>query len=124
MTGRVWIIPVVVAALSAAGVVGADYISVPTLTHVFDAEFEGEPAKAELIVEGVRCHGMADFLREHIESVPGLVSIVAYAGKHRVIVEYSPREIGLDEIVAAINAPSQTDDGWVQYFEVVSCEEM
>lgn len=124
MTGRVWIIPVVVAALSVAGVVGADYVSVPTLTHVFDVEFEGESATAELIVEGVRCHGMADFLREHIESVPGLVSMVAYAGKHRVIIEYSPRNVNLDEIVAAINAPTRTDDGWVQYFEVVSCEGM
>jgi len=124
LTSRVWIIPVVVAALAAAGLVGANYISVPTLTHVFDAEFEGETARAELIVQGVKCYGMSDFLREHIESVPGLVSMVTYAGKHRVIIEYSPRHVSLDEIIAAINAPSETGDGWVRYFEVVSRKEI
>jgi len=124
LTSRVWIIPLVVAALAAAGVVGANFISVPTLTHVFDAEFEGETARAELIVEGVKCYGKADFLREHIESVPGLVSMAAYGGKHRVIIEYSPRDVSLDEIIAAINVPSETDDGWVRYFEVVFRKEM
>lgn len=124
MTRRVYIIPAVLVALAAAGVVGASYMSVPTLTHVFDESFEGEAARAELIVEGVRCHGMADFLREHIESVPGLVSMVAYAGKRRVVIDYSARQVSLDDIVAAINAPSETADGWVRYFEVTSRREL
>ena len=119
MTRRAYIIPAVIAALAAAGVVGAGYISVPTLTHVFDAGFEGDTAKAELIVEGVRCYGMADFLREHIETLPGLVSMVAYAGKHRVIIEYAPALVSLEEIVAAIDEPSVTESGPVRYFEVV-----
>jgi hypothetical protein len=124
MTRRAYIIPAVIAALAAAGLAGANYISVPTLTHVFEPDFEGETARAELIVEGVRCHGMADFLREHIESLPGLVSMVAYAGKHRVIIEYSPERISLDGIVAAINEPSDTDEGRVRYFEVVSRKDL
>ena len=124
MTRRVYIIPAVLVLLAAAGLVGANYISVPTLTYVFNENFEGQTARAELIVQGVRCHGMADFLREHIESLPGLVSMVAYAGKHRVIIEYSASEVSLDDIVSAINAPSQTDDGWVTYFEVTSRREL
>jgi len=123
LTRRVYLIPVVVAALAAAGVVGANYISVPTLTHQFDSEFAGEAAGAELIVQGVRCYGTADFLREHIEAVPGLISMVAYAGKHRVIIMYSPSEVSLDDIVTAINAPSMTADGPVRYFEVTSRRE-
>lgn len=119
MTGRVYVIPAVIAVLTVAGVVGAGYISVPTLTHEFDPEFDGETAEAVLIVEGVRCRGMADYLREHIEHLPGLVSMVAYAGKHRVVIEYSPRAVDVDGIIAAIEAPAKTDDGLIQYFDVI-----
>jgi hypothetical protein len=124
LTGRVFIIPAVIAALTVAGVVGAGYINVPTLSHVFDPAFDGETATAELIVEGVRCYGTADYLREHIEHLPGLVSMVAYAGKHRVVVEYSEQAVSLDTIIAEIERPVQTEDGLIQYFDVVSRKNM
>jgi hypothetical protein len=117
---RVWVIPVVVVSLTVVGVVGAGYISVPTLTYMFDPGFAGETEKAALTVEGVRCYRTADFLREHIESVPGLVSMVTYAGRHRVIIEYSPQAIGIDDIVAAIESPVLTDHGRMRYFSVLS----
>ena len=123
MTGRVYIIPVVIAALAALGVIGAGYISVPTLTHQFDPDHDGETETAVLIVEGVRCYGMADFLREHIETLPGLVSMVAYGGKHRVVIEYSPQVVDVEAIIAAIEEPVATDDGKMQYFDVVSRED-
>ena len=120
VTARAYIIPAVIAALAVAGVVGANYINVPSLSHVFDADHRGETATTELVVEGVRCSGMADFLREHIETLPGLVSMVAYAGKHRVVIEYSPETVEVEEIVARIEAPVETEEGPVQYFEVTS----
>lgn len=120
MSRRVWVIPVVVVSLAVVGVVGAGFISVPTLTYVFDPGFAGETEKAALTVEGVRCYRTADFLRTHIESVPGLVGMVAYAGRHRVVIEYSPQAIGIDGIIAAIERPVLTDHGRMRYFSVLS----
>jgi hypothetical protein len=76
------------------------------------------------LFEGVRCYGTADYLREHIEHLPGLVSMVAYAGKHRVVVEYSEQAVSLDTIIAEIERPVQTEDGLIQYFDVVSRKNM
>lgn len=120
MTARVWVVPAVIVILAVAGVVGANYISVPTLTHAFDTRVEGEVATTVLIIDGVRCRGTADFLREHIEHLPGLISMVAYAGKHRVVIKYSPEAIDVETIIAAIEKPIQTDNGLLRYFDVIS----
>ena len=122
MTRRVYIVPAIVALLTLAGVLGADYISIPTLSHVFDKNPGGESATAVFTVYGVRCYGTADLLREHIGSLPGLVSMVAYAGKHRVIIEYCPGVIGPEDIISAVEKPILTDEGLMQYFDVISHE--
>ncbi|MGD9400833.1 MAG: hypothetical protein PVF95_01060 [bacterium] len=122
MTARVWVVPAVVASLAVAGLLGASLISVPTLTHSFDPGFEGERATTVLTVDGVRCWGTADFLREHIEHVPGLVSMVAYAGKHRVVIVYSPGAVDVEEIISEIERPIETDDGNLMFFDVISSE--
>ena len=123
MTKRVFIVPAVIAALTVAGVLGAGFISVPTLTHAFDGDFSGEARRAVLTVEGVRCYGTADFLREHIEHVPGLVSMTAYAGRKRVVIEYSAGEVDLDEIIAAIEEPISVESERMEYFKVTSCRD-
>jgi hypothetical protein len=116
------VVPAVVASLAVAGLLGASLISVPTLTHSFDPGFEGERATSVLTVDGVRCWGTADFLREHIEHVPGLVSMVAYAGKHRVVIVYSPGAVDVEEIISEIERPIETDDGNLMFFDVISSE--
>jgi len=120
LKSRAYMIPAVLAILTVAGVLGASFISVPTLTYVYDEGFSGETQKVVLIVEGVRCRGTAVFLREHMESVPGLVSLVAYAGKHRVVIEYAPQAVKVDEIISAIEKPIVTDDGLMEFFRVTS----
>jgi hypothetical protein len=119
MTWKVWFIPVVIAALAFAGVIGSKKISLPTLTYVFDRNFKGESSTAGLTVEGVRCVGTADALRQHISGLPGLVGMVAYAGKHRVVVEYDPRRVTLGEITSTIDRPVMTRQGAIPFFRVV-----
>jgi copper chaperone CopZ len=119
---RVYVVPALVAALAVGGVLGAAYINVPTLTHIYDADPAGATATAVFTVEGVKCHGTADYLREHIESLPGLVSMVAYAGKHRVVIEYSPSALDIETIIKAIEAPISVEGEEVAYFKVVNYE--
>lgn len=122
MTRRVWIIPAVIAALTVAGLLAAGRISLPTLTYTFDEDFRGASADVTLTVRGVHCYGTADMLREHIEEVPGLVSLVAYAGRHKVLVEYDPASITPEEIAAAIEAPADTPAGSRSIFTVLARE--
>jgi hypothetical protein len=122
VTWKVWIIPVVIVALSVAGVLGAKKISLPTLTFIFDKEFNGETATANLTVDGVRCYGTANALREHLAGLPGLVSMIAYGGRHRVVLEFDPRRLGPGEIAKAIERPIQTRQGPTAFFKVLTAE--
>lgn len=122
MTWKVWIIPAVIVALSFAGVLGAKQISLPTLTHIFDKSFKGETKTANLTVDGVRCYGTANALRQHIESLPGLVSMVAYGGRHRIVLEYDPAKTNPDQIALAIERPVMTRQGPMAFFKVLSSE--
>jgi hypothetical protein len=122
VTWRVWIIPVVIVALSFAGLVGAKQISLPTLTYMFDKEFGGKTATAKLTVDGVRCYGTANALREHIAGLPGLVSMVAYGGRHRVDLQYDPQRLAPGQITDAIERPVSTRQGPMAFFKVVSAE--
>jgi hypothetical protein len=122
VTWKVWIIPVVIVALSFAGFMGAKRISVPTLTFIFDKEFRGETATAKLTVDGVRCYGTADALREHIAGLSGLVSMVAYGGRHRVDLRYDPRRVAPDQITESIERPVSTPQGPTAFFKVVGVD--
>jgi copper chaperone CopZ len=122
VTWKVWIIPIVIVALSFAGLMGAKQISLPTLTYMFDKDFGGRAATAKLTVDGVRCYGTANALREHIAGLPGLVSMVAYGGRHRVDLQYDPERLGLDQITEAIARPISTRQGPMAFFKVVSAE--
>jgi hypothetical protein len=122
LSWRVWTIPVVIVGLSIAGVTGAKHISLPTLTYIFDKSFQGEAATANMTVGGVRCYGTANALREHIAALPGLVSMVAYGGRHRVVLEYDPQKVAPDEITRAIERPIMTRQGPVAFFKVLAIE--
>lgn len=122
MTWKVWIVPAVVVGLSLAGVLGAKLISLPTLTFIFDKEFEGGASTASLTVDGVHCYGTADALREHIAGLPGLVSMVAYGGRGRVVLEYDPDQLSLTQITQAIELPIQTRQGPMSFFRVLAAD--
>ena len=122
MTWKVWLIPTVIIALAFAGVIGAKKISLPTLTYMFDKNFKGESSTARLTVDGVRCVGTANAFREHVSGLPGLVSMVAYGGRHRVVLEYDPQRVTLEDITSAIDKPVMTLQGAIPFFRVVSAK--
>jgi hypothetical protein len=122
LTWKVWIIPAVIVALAFGGVVGAKKISLPTLTFIFDKDFKGHVATAKLTVDGVHCYGTASAFQQHIASLPGLVSMVAYGGRQRVVLEYDPAVTTPSEITAAIERPVMTRQGPVAFFKVLAAE--
>ncbi len=122
MTRKAWIIPAVIVVLSISGMLGASKISLPTLTYIYDKEFTGEAATAKFTVDGVKCYGTANFLREHIEMVPGLVSLVAYGGRHRIVLQYDPQKVTPAQITAAIEQPVMTRNGPTAFFKVFAVD--
>lgn len=120
MTRRVWIIPGVVVVFTILGLVGARHLSIPTFVFVFDEGHTGETASIELTVQGVRCYGTANLLREHISEVPGLVSMVAYGGRHRVALDYDPARTDPGAIRNAIEQPLMMRTGPARVFSVTA----
>jgi hypothetical protein len=123
LTKRVWIIPAVIVLLTLSGVLGARMISIPTLTFTYDETAKGETAHATFVVQGIRCYGTANFLRKHIESVPGLVSIRVYAGKQRADIHYLPDRTSPEQIISSIENPVMTKIGPTRFYKVVSWKE-
>jgi copper chaperone CopZ len=120
LTKKVWIIPAVIIVLSIGGIVGSRAVRIPTLTFRYNESVEREVAHARLTVQGLRCYGTANALREHIGSLPGLVSIAVYAGRRQVDIYYESDETSLEQIISAIEDPIITDAGPVMFFKVVS----
>lgn len=120
MSWRLWLVPAVLAVMTIAGTKGARYLSVPTLTYIYSEIHKGKVARIDLTVEGVRCYGTANLLRQHIAAHPGLVSLVAYGSKHRVVIEFDPNLTDAERICKAIEAPVETRRGPIPFFRVIS----
>ncbi len=120
MGWKIWLVPAVIILMTIAGTQGARYLSLPTLTFTYIEDYEGRTATVDLIVRGVRCYGTANLLRHHIAKVPGVVSLVAYASKHRVVIEYDPILVSPHAIKRAIETPIVTRRGPIPIFKVGS----
>jgi hypothetical protein len=122
LTKKVWLVPVLVVALTVSALLGARLISIPTLAFTYDDTFKGHTSRSTFIVQGVRCYGTANFLREHIAPVPGLVSFVAYAGRHRVDIRFRPDMTTPQDIISAIERPVMTREGPRSFYKVLDCK--
>lgn len=120
MSWRLWLVPAVLGIMALAGTRGARHLSVPTLTYAYTEVHGAKTAKVDIVVDGVRCYGTANLLKQHIASHPGLVSLVAYGSRHRVVIEFDPTMTNAEAICKAIEAPVQTKRGPVPFFRVVS----
>ncbi len=109
-----------IVAFSIAGLLGARHISLPTLTFTYQEGFRGRTETAEYTVDGMHCYGTANLLTKHISEVPGLVSIIAYGGRHRAVIEYDPQKTTPGDIHRAIEAPVETPKGPMQWFKVTA----
>ena len=120
VTWKVWLVPAVIILMTIAGIQGSRYLSLPTLAFTYIEEHGGKTATVDLIVHGVRCYGTANLLRQHMAKLPGIVSLVAYASRHRVVIEYDPTLTSPDQIKRAIEAPIMTRRGPIPVFKVGS----
>ncbi|MGQ9603475.1 MAG: hypothetical protein ACUVUU_04630 [bacterium] len=118
MSWRLWIVPSVLALMAISGVRGAKHISVPTLTYTNDQVHVGKIAKVDLIVEGVRCYGTANLLRQHLATHPGIVSLVAYGSKQRIVIEFDPSLTDANAISEAIESPVVTKRGPIRFLRI------
>lgn len=54
-------------------------------------------------VEGMSCASCASKVKRALEDIPGVGDAVVDLGERRATVDYDPRQIGVDRLVAAIN---------------------
>lgn len=80
---------------------------------------ESQVRTAEMIVQGVKCKGTANFFLARYEGEEGILDLEAYAADHKVIVTYDASKIGTDRIQEIGNAPVEMNDGEHRTFFVV-----
>jgi len=106
------------------------FLSVP-LKQVFDfpaarlIRAEGESVDAakvrqvEMIVNGVKCRGTAEFFLSRYADLDGILGVEAYAADHKVIVRYDESRMDSRRIRAIGEAPVRARDGSLRRFFTV-----
>jgi len=100
-----WMLPVILITLTTAGVAGGRAFALPSYSHAYGPAGSGARASSTLVVQGVRCVDTAATAARQLDGLPGVVSLVAYASRNQLKVEYDPALVGLDDISAALEAP-------------------
>ena len=119
-----WLVPVLVARATGAGLVGARFLAAPSYSRDY-AAVTGRPETVRLVVRGLRCVDTAERLGGQFEDVPGILRYVAYASRNEARVTYDGAVTGPDAVRAAIEGPVvDPDSGEVEFgvFEVVSVD--
>jgi len=94
----------------------------PAASVTFD---EAGPAGAaqvrqlEMIVQGVKCQGTAEFFAKRYEGQAGILELEAYAADHKVLVTYDASRIDADRIRDIGGAPIRLKNGELRTFFVV-----
>lgn len=78
--------------------------------------------RLELLVDGVKCRGTAEYFLARFRTVGGVLDITAYAADHRVILRYDPAVLSEERIRQIAEAPVQGNDG--QRFSVFQVKSM
>jgi len=73
----------------------------------------------EMIVQGVKCKGTAEFFVKRYEGQDGILDLEAYAADHKVVVTYDASAIDADGIRAIGEAPVRLKNGELRTFFVV-----
>jgi hypothetical protein len=84
----------------------------PSTRHQFE-ETGGETVEVQMLVDGLRCRGTANFFVNMLSPIDGLVSVDTYVQEHRAVLVYDPALITAEEIRRVIDAPVKLRDGRV-----------
>jgi len=103
-----FVIPMLVFVALATGYGFRTSFARPTTVQTFA---EGSGAKAEFIVDGVRCKGTAMFFSSLYEEVPGILRIETFAGERMAVFTYDEKVITPDRIRAIMESPIEFEDG-------------
>ena len=81
-------------------------------------------SSVELIVQGVKCRGTANFFISRYNAIPGITNITAYASDKKVVIDFNDKIINLDKIKEIAEAPIQGQDGHpINFFKILKIDE-
>ena len=75
--------------------------------------------RVEMIVQGVKCKGTAEFFVSRYENQEGILGLEAFAADHKVVVTYDASKIDEDGIRAIGEAPVKLKNGELRRLFVV-----
>ena len=121
-----WTVPVLIAALLAAGVLGGKLISLPSFAREYPgAASAGRVQAVEFKVRGVMCVDTARIAATVFDGMKGVRSFTAYASRNLVRVEYDPGVIDVAMLRRLMEGPvldKATDQFVFHVFEVLEID--
>ncbi len=101
-----WIVPILIVALTAAGLGIAQLFAIPTVEIVGEnADVPQNVAMVTLIIPGVRCKDTAMSAASNVEDIAGVIKFVAFASHNRVEITYDQHLTGPESLIEAIEGP-------------------
>lgn len=93
------IVPLIVLASIASGVVLGQRLPAPTFIQDFErAEVSGHVARVDLVVDNLRCRGRSAFLGQFLEADPGVIRLETYVGEMRARIVFDPERTNLESL--------------------------
>ncbi|MFC2171782.1 hypothetical protein ACFLU6_04020 [Acidobacteriota bacterium] len=73
----------------------------------------------EMIVQGVKCKGTADYFISRYNDQEGILDMTAFAADHKVVLKYDSSKVSLETIKRIAEAPVTGNDGHEYDFFVI-----
>lgn len=102
-----WMVPALLAGITALGLTGGSLISIPSYTRAYDSVSPASPRVRTVVmtVDGLRCVDTAARAASQLEGLPGVLHFTAYASQGRAEIDFDETLIDAAALRRAIEGP-------------------
>ncbi len=122
-----WAVAMLVVLASGVGYISAGAFAFSSVEHIYEVrESKQGLEQLTLYVDGVMCVDTAETAALQLESMPGMISLIAYAADNRLEIEYDGSLLTSADIVKQLEAPvynAETEEFYFGVFRVREVQE-
>lgn len=122
-----WMIPALLAGITALGLTGGSLIAIPSFTKTFESVSPASPRAKTVVmtVHGLRCVDTAARVASQLEGLPGVMHFTAYASQGRAEIRFDENLTDAAALRRAIEGPlydKETDQYLFHQFTVLEID--
>ncbi len=102
-----WLIPALIVCIAGAGIWGAGFIDIPSVTRTYSGSSSNTTSTREtvFVVDGVRCVDTARVAAKQLDATSGAIELTAYAASGRLDIVFDPSVTDVAKLKHAIEGP-------------------